>query len=318
MQDMSLNENAGSGVEIWAVGGGKGGTGKTFLVSQLAIALASQDKRVIVIDSDFGGANVHSFFGIKKAQKTVNDFFEKKEPLENLLIETGKKNIKLIVGDYRSINSGNLNFAIKTKLFRHIKKLKADYILLDLGGGIGNDTIDTLLLADRMIVVAVPEITSVENLFQFVKSTYFRKLKRVLGEHGLKEAVKAIWSNKKKYGIRNSVDLLKYIKANHPDIDSLLGKELLNFAFYIVLNKVRNSMEIKEGFSIRSICIKHIGVDTRYAGYIEYDLEFWKNLSLIRDVSKIIVPHSVRKDILIIAENIMRGDQMRMTGIKNA
>lgn len=318
MHDMSLDENAGCGVEIWAVGGGKGGTGKTFLVSQLAIALASQDKRVIVIDTDFGGANVHSFFGIKKAPKTIDDFFEKKEPLENLLIETGKKNLELIVGNCRSIHSGTLNFAVKTKLFRHIRNLNADYILLDLGGGIGNDTIDALLLADRMIVVAIPEITSVENVFQFVESAFFRKLKLVLEEHGLKDAVKDIWVNKTKYGIKNAVDLLQYIKENHDDMDAILGRELINFAFNIVLNKVRNAMEIKEGFSIRSICIKHIGVDTRYAGYIEYDLQFWKNLSLIRDVSKISVPSSVRKDILIITENIMRGNQMRITGIKNA
>lgn len=311
---MSLDEKAENEVKIWAVGGGKGGTGKTFLVSQLAIALADQNKRVIIVDTDFGGANVHSFFGIKKAPKTINDFFEKKEPLENLLIETGKKNLEIIVGDYRSINSGSLNFALKTKLFRHIRNLKADYILLDLGGGTGHDTIDALLLADRMIVVAVPEITSVENLFQFVKSTFFRKLKQILGEHGLRDTVKNIWDDKKRYGIRNSMDLLQFLKENHANIDTILAGALTDFAFYVVLNKVRNSMEIKEGFSIRSICIKHIGVETRYAGYIEYDLQFWKNLSLIRDVSKIIVPHSVRKDITLIADNIIHGDQMRMTG----
>jgi flagellar biosynthesis protein FlhG len=311
---MTLDEKAGNGVKLWAVGGGKGGTGKTFLVSQLAIALADQDKRVIVIDTDFGGANVHSFFGIKRAPKTINDFFEKKEPLENLLIAAGKKNIKIIAGDYRSINSGNLNYAIKSKLFRHIRELDADYILLDLGGGTGSDTIDALLLADRMIVVAVPEITSAENLFQFVKSTFFRKLKQVLGEHGLKETVKNVWEDKKKYGIKNSVDLLHYLKENNENVYTILSDALKNFAFYVVLNKVRNSMEIKEGFSIRSICIKHIGVDTRYAGYIDYDLQFWKNLSLMRDVSKIIVPHTVRKDVMLITDNIIRGDQMKMIG----
>ncbi|MCX6584424.1 MAG: P-loop NTPase [Candidatus Aminicenantes bacterium] len=314
---MNFDEKTGSKVEIWAVGGGKGGTGKTFLVSQAAITLAEQNKRVILLDTDFGGANIHSFFGIKRAPKTINLFFEKKEPLENLLMETGVENLKVIVGDYRSINSGSLNFAMKSRLFRHIRNLKADYVLLDLGGGTGNDTIDALLLADRMIVVAVPEITSVENLFQFIKSSFFRKLKQVLGDHGFRDTVREIWGDRKRYGIKNIVELIEYIKKNHADVDAILTRELADFAFYVILNKVRNSMEIKEGFSIRSICIKHIGVDTRYAGYIEYDFQFWKNLSLIRDLSKMNVSQSLKKDILIITDNIMSGEQMRMTNIKN-
>jgi flagellar biosynthesis protein FlhG len=314
---MNFDEITGSKTEIWAVGGGKGGTGKTFLVSQAAITLAAQNKRVIVVDTDFGGANIHSFFGIKQAPKTINHFFEKKEPLENLLMETGIENLKVIVGDYRSINSGSLNFAMKSRLFRHIRNLTADYVLLDLGGGTGNDTIDALLLADRMIVVAVPEITSVENLFQFIKSTFFRKLKQVLGDHGLRDTVKEIWTDRKKYGIKNVAEMLQYLKINHPAVNAILDRELADFAFYVILNKVRNSMEIKEGFSIRSICIKHIGVDTRYAGYIEYDFQFWKNLSLIRDLSKMNVSQSLKKDVLFIIENIMHGDQMRMTNIKN-
>jgi flagellar biosynthesis protein FlhG len=314
---MNFDEKTGSKVEIWAVGGGKGGTGKTFLVSQAAITLAEQNKRVILLDADFGGANIHSFFGIKRAPKTINHFFEKKEPLENLLMETGVENLKVIVGDYRSINSGSLNFAMKSRLFRHIRNLKADYVLLDLGGGTGNDTIDALLLADRMIVVAVPEITSVENLFQFIKSSFFRKLKQVLGDHGFRDTVREIWGDRKRYGIKNIVELIEYIKKNHADVDAILTRELADFAFYVILNKVRNSMEIKEGFSIRSICIKHIGVDTRYAGYIEYDFQFWKNLSLIRDLSKMNVSQSLKKDILMITDNIMSGEQMRMTNIKN-
>ena len=64
--------------EIWAIAGGKGGTGKTFLTSQMAVALASKNNKVLVIDTDFGGANVHSFFGLKKKITSLNLFFEEK------------------------------------------------------------------------------------------------------------------------------------------------------------------------------------------------------------------------------------------------
>jgi flagellar biosynthesis protein FlhG len=303
--------------EIWAVGGGKGGTGKTFVISQLAVALASGNKRVILIDTDFGGANIHSFFGIKRAPRTINDFFDNRSLLENLIFDTGIPNLGIIPGDYHSVSSGSLNYGQKVKLFRHIKNLDADYILLDLGGGTSNDTIDAFLLADRMIVVAVPEITAVENLFQFIKNTFFRKLKHILTAHGLKDTVRDIWMDRKTYGIKNIVDLIGYIKKSSDSVNEILSRELEGFSIYVVLNKVRNAMEIQEGFSVRSICIKYIGVETYYAGYIEYDFQFWKNLSLIQAAPRINVSYSIKKDILTITDNIIRGDQIKITSIKN-
>ena len=68
--------------EIWAVGGGKGGTGKTFLTSQLAKYLALKKKQVILIDSDFGGANLRYFFNIKKQGKSIKDFLRIKSHLK--------------------------------------------------------------------------------------------------------------------------------------------------------------------------------------------------------------------------------------------
>lgn len=303
--------------EIWAVGGGKGGTGKTFVVSQLAIALAARNKRVIVIDTDFGGANIHSFFGIKRTRKTINDFFDNRAPLENLVMETGIENLGIIPGDYHSVSSGSLNYGQKVKLFRHIKNLDADYILLDLGGGTSNDTIDAFLLADRMVVVAVPEITAVENLFQFIKNTFFRKLRHILSSHGLKDMVRDVWMNRKAHGIKNIVDLIHHIKKSSEFINDTLSRELDGFSIFVVLNKVRNAMEVQEGFSVRSICIKYIGVETFYAGYIEYDFQFWKNLSLIQSTPTLNVSYSVKKDIMTITDNIIAGDQIKITSIKN-
>jgi flagellar biosynthesis protein FlhG len=307
----------GSKAEIWAVGGGKGGTGKTFLVSQLAAYLAFKGKQVILVDADFVGANVHSFFGAKKIPQTINDFFEWNVSLEKLVIDVGIKNLGIIPGDYRSVNPGCINHAQKLKLFRCIEKLKADYILLDLGGGSSNDTIDSILSADRMIVVTVPEITAIENLFQFAKKTFFRKLKSIQGSKGLKDTVSEVWANRKIYRLKNMVELVQYLKNSSDHINSILTKELADFSLYVVLNKVRNSMEIQEGFSIRSICIKSIGFETLYAGYIEYDPQLWKNLSLIQTTPRLNVSHSIKKDIMKIAENIITGDQMKISSIRN-
>jgi flagellar biosynthesis protein FlhG len=312
-----MENNKSRQVNIWAIGGGKGGTGKTFVLSQLANCLASKGKRVILVDTDFGGANLHTFFGIKRNAASIMNFFEKKAPLENLVRETPIENLSIIPGNSASVSPANINYAQKIKLFKQIQDLDADYILLDLGGGTSIDTIDAFLLADKLIVVAVPEVTAIENLYQFIKSVYFRKLKKLFAKHGLKEKARNIWQNREKYEIKGIADLLDYLKNKFQDLDKILSNHLADFTVYIILNKVRNPREVQEGFSIKSVCIKYIGVDARYSGYIEYDYQFWRHLSLIQSTPGITVSYSIQNDVMKIVDNIISGDQMRIDRLKN-
>lgn len=299
-------------VEIWAVGGGKGGTGKTFVACQLACSLAAMGKKTILIDTDFGGANVHTFFGVKSSNRTMASFFDKKFDLDELVTETEVKNLSIIPGNTRTVAPANIKHAQKIKLFRHIKHLDADHVILDLGGGTTLDTIDSFLLADKLVVVTIPEITAIENLYQFIKSVYFRKLKSLFGVYGIKETAKHAWENKAQHGIKTIGDLLDYLKSTSDNMGMILSKELENFAFEIILNKVRNARELQEGFSIKSACIKYIGVNARYSGYVEYDFQFWRNLSLIQVAPRFVVSHSTQNEMEKIAANIVKGEQMNI------
>jgi len=312
-----MDNNKHKQVKIWAIGGGKGGTGKTFVLSQLANCLASKGKQVILVDTDFGGANLHTFFGIRRNPASIMNFFEKKESLEDLVIETPIENLSIIPGNSASVTPANINHAQKIKLFRHIQGLAADYILLDLGGGTSIDTIDIFLLADRLIVVAVPEVTAIENLYQFIKSVYFRKLRILFARYGLKDTAKNIWQNREKYEIKGIADLLEYLKKKFPHLDKIISDNLADFTVYIILNKVRNPREVQEGFSIKSICIKYIGVNARYSGYIEYDYQFWRHLSLIQATPDITVSYNIKNDVMKITDNIISGEQMRIDSLKN-
>lgn len=303
-------------VEIWAVGGGKGGTGKTFVISQLAISLASLGKRVILIDADFGGANIHTFFGFKKTPVTITHFFDKTASLDQVVMETDVPNLSIIPGNSNTVSPANIKYAQKTKFFRHIKQLEADYVLLDLGGGTTLDTIDSFLLADKLVAVVVPELTAIENLYQFIKSVYFRHLKALMSNSGLKDKAREIWVQRNKFGIRTIVDLLEYLKTLSPEMNRILTDELARFSINVVLNKVRNVREVQEGFSVKSVCIKYIGVEARYSGYIEYDYQFWRNLSLIQSAPRFVVSHSTQNDIKKIAVNIMNNEQMKIDSLR--
>jgi|MudIll2142460700_1097286.scaffolds.fasta_scaffold24087_3 flagellar biosynthesis protein FlhG len=265
--------------EIWAVAGGKGGTGKSFITSSIATQLALKGRRLVLIDADFGGANLHSFFGISRPKHSLSEFFEEKIPLSQIIVHSGISHMGLVTGALGSLDSESITYTQKQKLFRQIKSLEADYILIDLGAGSHINTLDTFLLADKMIVVTVPEITAIENLYQFIKSVYFRKLKFFLGSFGLKDMLQDVWKNKAAYGIRNLANLLDHVKKSSPDVHAAFEKEMSKFVVYIILNQVRKSTDILIGENLKSVCLKLLGLKAVYAGYADYDEEVQKYIN---------------------------------------
>ena len=95
--------------KIWAVGGGKGGVGKSVISTLLAFWLARKGKQTVLVDTDLGGANLHTLMGIKTPARTINDFVTKKyATLEEICLPTEWENLRLISGisanrDYRSL-----------------------------------------------------------------------------------------------------------------------------------------------------------------------------------------------------------------------
>ena len=71
-------EELGFNKIIWSVAGGKGGTGKSIITANIGIGLSILGFRVILIDGDLGGPNLHNYLNIKKPTYTLNDFISNK------------------------------------------------------------------------------------------------------------------------------------------------------------------------------------------------------------------------------------------------
>jgi len=299
--------------KIWAIGGGKGGTGKTFVASAMGTYIAGKGKRVILIDIDIGGANLHSFLGISRPKKSLTDFFEAGASLDKLAVKTGIDNMSLITGDIHSLVSDNIKFTQKLKLFRHIMKLNKHYVIIDLGAGSHNNTIDTFLMADKKIVILEPEITSVENMYHFIKNALFRKLRMSLREYGLKDIVEQMWERRKEYNIKNLRELLDCIRDNFSYAGDIIDKELSDFKLYLILNKIRSSDDILIGSSMKSIFMKYLGVDTKFVGFVEYDDSVWRS---IRERRPFMLNYSLSrsaKEVEIFTENLLKGKEIKLS-----
>ncbi len=144
--------------KVWAVAGGKGGTGKTLLTSNLGVGLAILGYKVILIDGDLGGADLHLSFGMPVPKRNLNDFLSGRiASLDEVILPTRSANLSIICGGSELIGLANLPYQRKEKLKRHINRLYADFILVDCEAGTAYNTLDFFVISNEGIVVCNPE-----------------------------------------------------------------------------------------------------------------------------------------------------------------
>jgi flagellar biosynthesis protein FlhG len=296
--------------EIWAIGGGKGGIGKSFIISSMANYLARQGKRVILVDADLGAANLHTFLGMGKPEQSLTDFFENRVPLASLLVKTGIDNLELLAGAIHSMVPENIKYAQKLKFFRHIKKLEADFVLIDLGAGVHFNTIDTFLLADKKIVVIVPEITAIENMYGFIKIVFFRHIMNTLGRNGFKDEFREAWELRQSNGITTLKAFVAYLSNRSTPMGRIVDKELSDFRVDIVLNQIKRKREKRIGSSVKSICLKYFGLDARYAGFVETDDFITRSLNYRQPYMQTYPESKCAREVATIVGNLVSNRQM--------
>lgn len=300
--------------QIWTVAGGKGGTGKTFLVSCMGTFLAKKQNRVTLVDLDLGGANLHSFFGLLGPRRSLTSFFEADARLDELDSPTGIDNLSLISGNVESVTSGSIKFSQKLKLLRQMAKLNAKFLILDLGAGCHPNTLDMFIAADRMIVVLIPEITSVENVYVFIKNALFRKIKAALKTPAAKVLLRDTWNNRDDLGLGNIKELVDHLRGQDPAVNETLDRALAGFRVNLVVNMTRDQNDVGLGLSVKSILQKYLGLETCFSGPVSYDDSVWKSL---RDGRPFMLKHlssPCTRQIEDLTENIIHDREIHITG----
>jgi flagellar biosynthesis protein FlhG len=266
--------------KIWAIGGGKGGVGKSLVSANVAICLALMGNKVVAVDLDLGGANLHTCLGLPIPQVTLSDYISKKiTNFEDLLVPTPINNLKIISGAQDELGMANLKHMHKNQIIRKLHELDADYILFDLGAGTAFNTIDFFISADKGILVVLPEPTSIENTYRFIKSVFYRRLKMIDGVADIEQFITESMNAKLASGAATSPsDLVKKISEMNPEIGLKIKMEMAHFRPNLIINQVRSQADIDIGYSIQSICRKYFGIEMTFPGYLDYDQSVWQSV----------------------------------------
>ncbi len=297
--------------KVWTFAGGKGGTGKTAVTANIGVALATMGYRVILVDADLGGANLHTILNIKRPRVTLSDFINRRvENLSDILLDTPSENLRLISGGSDMVGLANIPYQTKVRLQKNLEMLEADYIMIDLGAGTNYNTLDFFVLSNEGFVVCNPEPTAKINAYTFLKSVVYRLIEREFkrGTYIKDMIVKEGRNNNN--GSLPVPELLKRIQEVDPESSAKIHNILNHFQPKVIMNRLRRFSQEREGMQLAALTEKYLGISLQYLGMVRDD-------SHVIDSSELMMPFVLQfpgcgasKDIYTLVGNLGIEDKL--------
>jgi flagellar biosynthesis protein FlhG len=255
-----------------AIGGGKGGVGKSLVSTNLAVSLARLGANVVMLDADLGAPNLHTMFGIMRPPRTVDDFLAGRiGALEDVAVQTPIKGLRIICGEGGALGSANPSFQSKERLLEQLARLDADCLIIDVGAGVDLNTIDFFNAADTRLIVMVPEITSMQNGYAFLKFALFRRLQRAISGVRVSEKLNATFGNDV-FAIGSSMDkvstFFSLLEDEVPELVEHFKLLLAEFNASIVGNMLHRPEDQNALFAIQRVVRERLGIHVELAASI--------------------------------------------------
>ena len=157
------------GVRIVSVSSGKGGVGKSFFSVNLAVALSRSNVRTLVIDADYGLANVDVMLGVT-SKYNLSHFLSGEKDLSEI-IQLGHHGVHFISGGSGVRDLLEMSPQQVETLLKGMKNLdmQFDFIIIDTGAGVNENVMQTALAASESIIITSTEPTAILDAYAFVK-----------------------------------------------------------------------------------------------------------------------------------------------------
>jgi len=240
-QRPGAKQGSGRKPRLITIAGGKGGVGKSVLASNLAVALGQQGHEVVLVDADLGQANQHTLFGIHRPARTLQAYVDRKvKSLEDTRIETCHEKVQLVAGMGAVVGAANIPHAQKQKVLRAIRRLDTAVVIVDVGAGSSFNTLDFFDMGDLRLLVATPQLTSLQNAYAFLKAALYRALRFRASTTRERDLIKGSSDRSEQERVRQ---LLTRISGEDPELGELLDGVVKSYSCGIIGNQLQNARE---------------------------------------------------------------------------
>lgn len=157
------------GVRVVSVTSGKGGVGKSNVVVNLAIALANEGERVLVMDADVGLGNIDILLGMRPVQN-LDAVFSGTRRLSEVIM-TGPGGIRIVPAGSGGDRRPTLTQRERLLLMDELDTLdeEFDVLIIDTESGISDNVTYFNAAAQEIVVVLSPEPTSLADVYSLIK-----------------------------------------------------------------------------------------------------------------------------------------------------
>ena len=158
--------------KVITITSGKGGVGKSNMAVNLAVWFTQMGKKVIILDADFGLANVEVMFGTVP-NHNLSDLIFGGQNIRDI-ITPGPMGIGFISGGSGVIGLNNLNHDQINFLVHNLSLLNdlCDILIIDTGAGVSDQVLEFVLASPEVILVTTPEPSSLTDSYSLMKALY--------------------------------------------------------------------------------------------------------------------------------------------------
>ena len=155
---------------VITVTSGKGGVGKSNTAINLAIQFRKMGQRVIILDADFGLANIEIMFGAVPKHNLCDLIYQGKNIRD--IITWGPMEVGFISGGSGIAGMSNLSIDYLQYIIQNLVELDemADIIIVDTGAGISDAVLEFLVASGEILLVTTPEPTSITDSYSLLKA----------------------------------------------------------------------------------------------------------------------------------------------------
>jgi len=139
---------------------GKGGVGKTTLVSNLGVSLAQEGKNVAIVDANLTGANLGLHFGLLSYSVSIHDVMKDNALLTDAVYKHSS-GVDIIPASLSIEHIDTKPRSLRDSIDEFFSE--KDFVLIDAATGLDRETLAAIEMSDEILLVTHPELPTVSD-----------------------------------------------------------------------------------------------------------------------------------------------------------